>query len=71
MEPQLHQDETKWLPQLESRGRLEYGGGGGVKVHLFQIHLVLCNEASPIGLGAKRLLMCDLSDNNHTGHHLA
>lgn len=28
-------------------------GGGGAKVHLFQIHLVVHNEASPISFGSK------------------
>lgn len=40
------------------------------KMHLFQIHLVFHNEASPIGSGAKHLLKCDLSDNNSTGQSL-
>lgn len=47
------------------------GRGGGVKVHLFQIHLAFHNEASSIGSGAKRLLMCDLSDNICAGQSLA
>lgn len=71
VKPQQHQDETKWLPQLESRGRWEYRRGGGEKVHLFQIRLVFHNEASPIGSGVKRLLKCDLSNNNCTGQSLA
>lgn len=28
-------------------------GGGGAKVHLFQIHLGFHNEASPIGFESK------------------